>query len=63
MDSFTIDAVITDGDALRHYRDRDHNKTQGDTHVVVDAAFGWYEIGTTLDVVLADLWDRSVTVE
>ena len=57
--SFTISAVIEDADLWKHYRDRDHKGTEDDTTVVAESSFSWYAPGTTLAVILADLWERT----
>lgn len=56
--SFTISAVVTDGDVFRHFRDRDHRGVLLDTSVELEDDIGDYPAGTTLAVVLADLTAR-----
>jgi len=60
MGSFTADAVVTAGQIVQtHYRDRDHQGTETDVDVLIDADFSTYNAGDTLASVLADLWART----
>jgi hypothetical protein len=54
--TFTLNAYVTDGDLLRHYRDRDHEGFLWDDEVVLDQDIGPWKTGTTLRQVLLDLW-------
>ena len=58
--SFTANAIIDDGESLRHRRAQDHESTLPDTRVVLDEPIGPYPAGTDLHTVLDWLWKKVV---
>lgn len=59
--TFTASAVVSDGTAIPHYRDRDHTGFESDENIELDEVIGPWGEGTSLHAVLDELWALVTT--
>lgn len=59
---FTANAVVTDGSLVKHYRNRDHQGTDGESVVVISGDLDGF-VATELSVALRELWTRIYSTE